>query len=302
MTAWDPLSKWAAAEPDLAPTSLFKANPACPRAHSEGAPTLPSQPSQIGGRLKRYYKGWQLITEDKFLLRTLTRGYRLPFRSRVPLTRRPQYTPLPADPQKRLALQSEIYALLHKGAIEPVYDDSPGFYSRLFVVPKKEGTYRPVIDLKVLNQHLKVPHFKMHTVQTVLKTISPRDYAFTIDLTDAYLHIPVHKRDRKFLRFTSLGTRLQWTCLPFGLATASMVFTRLAHAVAAFLHKRSIHIIPYLDDWLFSEPVSYCDGAASYVVVVVVVSVVCVVVCLWTSFLRTGERCLDQNDIQVIVT
>jgi hypothetical protein len=38
---------------------------------------------------------------------------------------------------------------------------TPGFYSRLFLVPKKTGGMRPVIDLSILNSYLSVPHFKM---------------------------------------------------------------------------------------------------------------------------------------------
>jgi hypothetical protein len=39
-----------------------------------------------------------------------------------------------------------------KGAIERVQDpfQSPDFYSRLFLVPKKTGGMRPVIDLSII--------------------------------------------------------------------------------------------------------------------------------------------------------
>jgi hypothetical protein len=42
---------------------------------------------------------------------------------------------------------------LQKAAIEQVPTSSlgPGFYSRLFLVPKKKGGMRPVIDLSILN-------------------------------------------------------------------------------------------------------------------------------------------------------
>jgi hypothetical protein len=42
---------------------------------------------------------------------------------------------------------------LQKAAIEQVPTSSlgPGFYSRFFLVPKKKGGMRPVIDLSILN-------------------------------------------------------------------------------------------------------------------------------------------------------
>jgi hypothetical protein len=45
-------------------------------------------------------------------------------------------------------LQEEVHTLLQKGAVELVNPPfTPGFYSRLFLVPKKNGKMRPVIDL-----------------------------------------------------------------------------------------------------------------------------------------------------------
>ena len=50
--------------------------------------------------------------------------------------------------------------MLAKGAIQLVKDkDNPGFYSRLFLVPKKGGQYRPVINLKPLNRWIRYNHF-----------------------------------------------------------------------------------------------------------------------------------------------
>ena len=42
----------------------------------------------------------------------------------------------------------------------PLTQLTPGFYSRLFLVPKKTGGMRPAIDLSILSSYLSVPHFK----------------------------------------------------------------------------------------------------------------------------------------------
>ena len=42
-----------------------------------------------------------------------------------------------------------------------------GFYSTLFLVPKKDGGQKPVVSLKALNEFVTVPHFKMESIHTL---------------------------------------------------------------------------------------------------------------------------------------
>ena len=76
--------------------------------------------------------------------------------------------------EQRRLLRSAIAQLLHKKAIEPVNDSSPGFYSPMFVISKRQGGYRPVFNLKRLNQFLTAPRFKMETLQEITRMIQPK--------------------------------------------------------------------------------------------------------------------------------
>ena len=49
-------------------------------------------------------------------------------------------------------LAQEVKKMLSKDALEIVLDLGPGFYSRLFLVEKVMGGWRPVIDLSHLNK------------------------------------------------------------------------------------------------------------------------------------------------------
>jgi len=49
-------------------------------------------------------------------------------------------------------VDAEVNRLLTIGAIKAITFSKENSYSRLFLVPKKEGTYRPVIDLSRLNK------------------------------------------------------------------------------------------------------------------------------------------------------
>ena len=103
--------------------------------------------------------------------------------------------------QKELALTSCIQSVLSKNAIERVENvKSLGFYSRLFLVPKPHQRWRPVIDLSRLNTFLFVERFKMETPESIRASLIPGVWVSSIDLSDAYLHIPIHPNSRKYSR------------------------------------------------------------------------------------------------------
>ena len=60
------------------------------------------------------------------------------------------YLPIPPSSIRGRALEKEFLDLLQKRAIEQA-PQTPGFYSRLFVVQKDSGSWRPIIDLSTLN-------------------------------------------------------------------------------------------------------------------------------------------------------
>ena len=75
-------------------------------------------------------------------------------------------------------------------------------------------------------------------------------WAVSLDLGDAYFHVAIDPRDRKYLRFAYDGTVYEFQVLPFGLSTAPRTFTRLVRAVGAYLKTCGVNLFQYLDDWL----------------------------------------------------
>ena len=205
---------------------------------------LPNIP--VGGRLAHFAQDWAKITDDKWVLFVIRDGYRVPFLERPILSPNPVFFQQPLSQH----LEEEVASLLSKGAVEEIIPECPGHYSRIFLVPKKNGKLRLIIDLSVLNHFVYTQTFKMETQRKVKDAVQLNDWAFSLDLTDAYLHIPIHYRSRKFLRFTLRGRVYQFKALPFGLSTSPFVFTRLMEVIATFVRRRAITIHPYLDDWL----------------------------------------------------
>ncbi len=136
---------------------------------------------------------------------------------------------------KASVLQQELSSLLQKGAIEevPQSEVERGFFSRYFLVPKRDGGLRPILDLRRLNFSLYKGKFKMLTMRTIMSQVQEGDWFVTIDLKDAYFHIQVVQRHRRFLRFAFRGKAYQYKVLPFGLALAPRTFTKCMDAALA---------------------------------------------------------------------
>ena len=216
----------------------------------------------IGGCLARAARAWERIGAEQWVLDVLRVGYQIPFRSPPPQTHVPVHFPsYPALSERGLALAEEVLALRAKGAVEPA-SSTPGFYSRIFVVPKASGGFRPVLDLSTLNTYVRTYNFRMETPQSILDAVRQGDWLATIDLKDAYLQVPVHPGSRRFLRFRWEEHSLQFSALCFGLSTAPQVFTRMMSPVAATMHRQGVRLRLYLDDWLLLAP-SQQEAAAA---------------------------------------
>ena len=175
----------------------------------------PPQVSLVGGRLSNFVEGWKRITNDPYVLSIVAKGYRLRFTSPPLLRQTPWEIRSPQDPQEILGMPEQITLMLQKNVITEVPPDSPGFYSNVFLVRKASGGWRPVIDIKNLNAHIHAPHFRMFTTSSVLSSVEKGDYAFKIDLQDAYFHVPIHPSSRKYLRFAFENRVYQFQVLPF---------------------------------------------------------------------------------------
>ena len=147
----------------------------------------------VGGCLRSFRRDWQTNKCSSNVLHIITNGYVLPFLSKPNLVRFPLILSEYKARQKDQALATCIQSLLSKNAIERVENvKSLLFYSRLFLVPKPHQRWRPVIDLSRLNTFLHVEKFKMETPETIRTSLIPGEWVSSINLSDAYLHIPIH--------------------------------------------------------------------------------------------------------------
>ena len=205
----------------------------------------------VGARLNQCWKKWETLGSSPKVVTILREGYTLPFRFRPHLTRSPTVISNYHNPTRQSFLIEALYQLINKNAVEPVDNpNSLGFYNRLFLVPKPNNRWRPILDLSTLNTFLNTGSFKMETPETIRTSLQVGEWVTSIDFKDAYFHIPIHSQSRKYMHFHLQGRSYQFKALPFGLSTAPMEFTVVAKEIKLMALQKGIRIHQYLDDWL----------------------------------------------------
>jgi len=191
---------------------------------------------------------WKEITTDPEVLESVT-GLKLEFE-----TEPPQQSFLPMtikfSDQEREFVDKQIDLLLGKGAIEQSTHEVGEFVNNIFLRPKKDGSWRMILNLKPLNKFVKYTKFKMDTLRTVLPLIKPGSYLASIDLQDAYYTVKMHEDHQKYLKFIWNNTLYKFVVLPFGYAQAPRRFTKLMKPIYSTLRQSGHTLTGYIDDIL----------------------------------------------------
>ena len=205
----------------------------------------------VGARLQNFWTVWSQMGAGPKVLQILKQGYTLPFRNRPKLSRFPTVISHYANLHRNSYLLEALQQLINKNAVEQVHNQtSLGFFNRLFLVPKPNNKWRPILDLSNLNLFLKTEKFRMETPETIRTSLRQGEWVTSVDFKDAYFHIPIQEQSRKYLGFHVQGQTYQFKALPFGLSTAPMEFTVVAKEVKLMAGHKGIRIHQYLDDWL----------------------------------------------------
>ena len=81
-------------------------------------------------------------------------------------------------------LRFVILKLLPRNIIREIltYFQAPLFFSRLFLVRKKDNSFHPILDLSHISKFLVVSYFKMELVQSIAQAIVEPLWECVLDL------------------------------------------------------------------------------------------------------------------------
>ena len=98
----------------------------------------------------------------------------------------------------------ELHRLQSEGVISRAPSDCAVYPSPLTVVGKAAGGVRVCVNMRAMNQRMLRTHFKMEGLLNVRDLIAPGAWMTSLDIRDAYMHVPIALQDRKFIATVDL--------------------------------------------------------------------------------------------------
>ncbi len=119
--------------------------------------------------------------------------------------------------------------------------------SPLFLVPKKDGSFRSVIDFRKVSEVTEDDRYPLPVLSNLLMSLGQGNTIFiSLDLLSEYSQVPMAAESRENTAFSTPSGHFEWLRMPFGLITAPITFQRMTNILFSDLIGRGI--FAYLDD------------------------------------------------------
>ena len=172
-------------------SSLSPLHPQLPLPAATPAPLPTPASARIGARLQSFHPEWGKILSEPMATH-IRRGYHWSWKEKPPLLSLPKLS------TQRPDVQLQVQNLLDLGAVYEV-PVQKCFLSRIFTVPKEPTGTRLILDVSTLNEYISVPPLTMSNHNTLSKRLVAPAWMASLDLKDAYLHVPIRQNQHKFL-------------------------------------------------------------------------------------------------------
>ncbi len=133
--------------------------------------------------------------------------------------------------------------------------------SPLFLVPKKDGTYRPVIVFRKVNALTVPDHYPLPVLCELLQSVSKYNTVFTsFDLLSGLLQIPIDDKYREITAFSTPNGHYEWLPFSMGLGNELLTFQRMVNTLFSGVIGKGLFVSKDLDSHLqqlslvFQEP------------------------------------------------
>lgn len=162
----------------------------------------------------------------------------------------PIYIPAYRLPHSKLATVDKIInEMLSQEVIE---HSSSEWNFPLILVPKPDGTVRPVIDYRELNKHTIPDRLPLPVISDILRSLGTENTLFsTIDIKSAFWQIELQEDSKDFTAFSTPTGHYRFNRMPMGLSNSPLTYVKLMNTVLKGLIGTTASV--FLDDILISS-------------------------------------------------
>ena len=158
---------------------------------------------------------------------------------------KPIYVPAYRLPHsQRQIVEEHIKDMKAQGVIQ---DSLSPWNSPIFLVPKKDGSFRPVIDFRRVNEVTEVEKYPLPVLKDLLMSLGHGNTIFSsLDLLSGYWQVKMAPSSREITAFSTPNGHFEFKRMPFGLSNAPISFSRMMNTLLAGLLGKNVYA--YLDD------------------------------------------------------
>ena len=171
---------------------------------------------------------------------------------RIPLVKGAQpfsSRPYQRSEADRKLVASQVQEMLKLRIIQP--SESP-FSSPVFLVRKRDGSARFVVDMRQLNALTVADKYPLPLITEILDTLKDAKYFTSMDLTSGYWQLHLAEEDRHKTAFITPDGLFEFKVLPFGLKNAPSGFQRMMDTILTAYRWKCCLV--YLDDIIIFSP------------------------------------------------
>ncbi len=118
-----------------------------------------------------------------------------------------------------------------------------------FLVGKKDGSYRPVIDFWKVSTLTVPDSYPLPVLSDLLQSFGHTNSVFTsLDLLSGSWQIPLDAKSREIIAFSTPTGHYDWLRLPLGLCNAPLTFQRMVNSI--FSEVIGNGLLLYLNDFI----------------------------------------------------
>ena len=160
----------------------------------------------------------------------------------------------------RNQIRDQIQEMLQDGILEESFSDH---VNPLTIVTRENKPVRICIDARRVNQHMIADRTKVLPLREQLQKFRGSKYISALDLSKAFLQVPLNPASRKWTAFQFMGKVYQYRVTPFGYKNSQAAFIRALEKIFGEGTDQE-YLVTYVDDLIvhsetFAEHMTHLD-------------------------------------------